>query len=140
MLEDAAWYTYEYSAHMSTKGRQKKKEYASPEMLYDIDGEHSVKMIHENPGKGYAGTLCAATIDLHSKPKSKEDVVDYDSYEEISDLSNMSRYQLIARLRKICEISDSDKGPVPQNVKCRVLTLLSSSYESDSIQEAYNSG
>ena len=33
VLEDAAWYTYEYSAHMSTKGRQKKKEYASPDMI-----------------------------------------------------------------------------------------------------------
>ena len=40
-------------------------------MLYDIDGEHSVKTIHEHPGKGYAGTLGAATVDLHIKPKSK---------------------------------------------------------------------
>ena len=49
---------------MSTKGRKKKKEYASPAVLNDIDGEHSVKMIHENPGKGYAGTPGVATIDL----------------------------------------------------------------------------
>ena len=91
MLEDAAWYKDEYGAHMSTKGRQKKKEYASPEMLYDIDGEHSVKTIHEHPGKGYAGTLGAAAIDLKSKPKSKEDVVDDDSSKESSDISNMSR-------------------------------------------------
>ena len=45
-------------------------------MLYDIYGEHSVKKIHEHPGKGYAGTPGAATTDLCSKPKSKEDVVD----------------------------------------------------------------
>ena len=49
---------------MSTKGRQKKKEYASPYMLYDIDGENFVKTIHDNPGKGYAGTPGAAIIDL----------------------------------------------------------------------------
>ena len=54
-------------------------------MLYDIDGEHSVKTIHENPGKGYAVTPVAATIDLQSKPKSKEDAVDDDSC--------VSRYQ-----------------------------------------------
>ena len=46
-------------------------------------------MIHENPRKGYAGTPGAANIDLQSKPKSKEDVVDDGSSEEISDLSNM---------------------------------------------------
>ena len=43
VLEDAAWYKYEYGAHMSTKGRHKKKEYTSPEMLYDIDGENPSK-------------------------------------------------------------------------------------------------
>ena len=46
-------------------------------------------MIHEHPGKGCAGSLGAATIDLQSKPKSKVDFVDDDSSEEISDLSNM---------------------------------------------------
>ena len=66
---------------MSTKGRKKKKEYASPYMLYDIDREHSVKKIHAHPGKGYAGTIGAATIDLQSKPKSKEGVIDDDSSE-----------------------------------------------------------
>ena len=64
VLKDAAWYKDEYSAHMSTKGRQNKKEYASPEMMYDIDGEHSFKTIHKHPGKGYSGNLGAATIDL----------------------------------------------------------------------------
>ena len=134
------WYIYEYGAHMSTKGRQKKKEYESPEMLYDIVDEHSVKKIHEHPGKVYAGTPGAATIYLQSKPKSKEDVVDDDSSEESSDLSNMSRYELIARLRMLGDISDSDKGPAPQSVKGRVLTIKSSSDESDSNQEADNSG
>ena len=76
---------------MSIKGRHKKKEFSSPEMLYDIDSEHSIKTIHEHAGKGYSGTLGAATIDLQRKPKSKEDVVDDDSSEESSDLSNMSR-------------------------------------------------
>ena len=109
-------------------------------MLYDIDSEHSVKTIHEHPGKGYAGNPGADTIDLQSKPKSKEDVVDDDSPKERSDLSNISRYQLIARLRKLVEISGSDKGPTPQSVKDRVLTLLRSSDESDSSQEAANSG
>ena len=49
-------------------------DYASPEVLYDIDGEHSVKTIHEYPGKWYSGTPSADTIYLQSKPKSKEDV------------------------------------------------------------------
>ena len=40
-------------------------------MMYDIEGDHSVKTIHEHPGKGYAGTPGAATIGLQSKPKSK---------------------------------------------------------------------
>ena len=52
---------------MSTKGRQNKQEYASSEMLYDIDGEHSVKTILDHPGKGYVGTPGASTIDLHSQ-------------------------------------------------------------------------
>ena len=60
-------------------------------MLYDIDGEHCVRTIHEHSGKWYSGTPGADTIDLQSKPKSKEDVVDYDSSEESSDISNMSR-------------------------------------------------
>ena len=33
VLEDAAWYKDGYGAHMSTKGRQKKNKYASPELL-----------------------------------------------------------------------------------------------------------
>ena len=125
---------------MSTKGRQKKKEYASPEMLYDIDSKNSVKMIHEHPGKGYSGTPVAATFDLQSKPKAKEDVVDDDSSKEISYLFNISIYKSIARLCNLCEISDSDKGPAPQSVKGRALTLLTSSDESDSSQGAANSG
>ena len=109
-------------------------------MLYDIDTEKSVKTIHENPGKRYDGTPGAATIDLQSKPKSNEDVVNYDSSKESSDLSNISKYQLIARIGNLGGISDSDKGPAPQSVKCRILTLLSSNDESDSSQEATNSG
>ena len=109
-------------------------------MLYDIDVGHYVKTIHEHPGKGYAGTPGAANTDLHSKPKSKEYSVDDGFSKESSDLSNMSRYQLIARLHKLGDISDSDKGHAPQSVKDRVLTLLSFNYKSDSIQEADNSG
>ena len=139
MLEDTAWYKDEFDAHMSTERRKKKKEYASPEMLYDIDGEHSVKTIHEFSGKGYADTPGAATIDLHSKPKSTEDVVDDNSSEESGDLSNRSRYQLIAQLRMICDISESDKVATPHSIKRRVLTLISFSDESDSSQEATNS-
>ena len=71
VLDYVPCYKDEYGAHMSTKGRKNKKEYASPEILYDIYGKHSVKTIHEHPGKGYAGTLGADTIDLQSKPKYK---------------------------------------------------------------------
>ena len=109
-------------------------------MLYDIDVGHYVKTIHEHPEKGYYVTSDAATIYLHIKTKYKEGIVDDDFSKESSDLSNMSRYQLIARLHKLGDISDSDKGPAPQIVKDRVLTLLSFNYKSDSIQEADNSG
>ena len=109
-------------------------------MMYDIDVEHSVTTIHDYPGKAYSGTTGAATIGLWIKPKSKDYFVDDYSYEESSDISNMSRYQLIARLYKLGEILDSDKGPAPQSVKLRVLTLLRSSDESYSSQEASNSG
>ena len=101
-------------------------------MMYDIVGEHYVKTIHQHPGKGYAGTPGSATIDLQSKLKSKEDVIDDDSSKESSDLSNMLRYKLIARLHKLGDIQDSDKSPTPQSVKGRILTLLSSSDESGS--------
>ena len=109
-------------------------------MLYYIGGEHSVKTIHEHPGKGYSGTPGAANVDFQIKPKYREDVVDDDSSEESSDLSNMSRYQLIARLCKLGDILNSDKGLAPQSVKYRVLTLLISSDESDSSEETANSG
>ena len=128
MLNDSAWYKDEYGAHMRTKRRQKKKEYASPDMLYDIDDEHSFKTIHVHPSKGYAGTPGASTIYLQIKSESKEDAVNDDSSEERIDLSNMSIYQLIARLCKLGYISDPDKFPAPQSVKGRVLTLLSYSY------------
>ena len=138
VLEDLAWYKDEYGDHMSTRGRQKKKEYSSPEIMYDIEGEHSVKKIHEHPGKGYDGTPGAATIDLQRKPKSKEDIVDDEYSKGSSDISNMLRYQLIARLCKHGNISDSYQVPAPQSVKCRSLTLISSSDESDSSQKAAN--
>ena len=124
---------------MITKGRQKKNKYASPERLYGIDGEHSVKNMHDHPGKAYSGTTGAATIGLRIKPKSKDYFVDDYSYEESSDISNMSRYQLISWLRKLSDISNYDKGHAPQIVKGCVLTLLSSSDESESSQEASNS-
>ena len=140
VLEDVAWYKDEYGAHMSTKGRKNEKEYSSPEMMYDIDREHSIKTIHEHPWKGYAVTLGAATIDLQIKTKSKEDFVDDESSEESSDLSNMSIYQLIARLCKLGGILYSDKGPAPHSKKGRILTLLRSIDESCSSKEAPNSG
>ena len=58
-------------------------------MLYDIDGEHSVKMIHENSRKRYAGTTGADTIDLQIKPNYKKDAVNDYSSEESSYLSTM---------------------------------------------------
>ena len=52
----------------------------------------------------------------------------------------MSIYEFIDRLGKPGDISDYEKFPTPQSVKCRVLTLISSSDESDSSQEAANIG
>ena len=90
-------------------------------------------------GKGMLELLVQLLL-IYRKKKSKEDVVDDDFSKEISDLFNISRYQLIARLRNLGDISDSDKGPSPQSVKGHALKLLISSDESDSSQEAANSG
>ena len=36
-------------------------------MLYNIDGKHSVRTLHERQGKDYAGTPSAAELELESK-------------------------------------------------------------------------
>ena len=48
-------------------------------MLYDIDGENSIKALHEHPGKEYSVTPGAATIDSQRKSNPKKDVVNDDS-------------------------------------------------------------
>ena len=72
-LEEAAWYKDKFAAHTSGKGTSGgKKQFAAPEMLYDLDGAHSVQTLHEWPGKGYADMPGAATINLGDKFREKE--------------------------------------------------------------------
>ena len=43
------------------------KKYAAPESLYELEGEHSVKTIHERHDSRYAGSPSALVVDLSKK-------------------------------------------------------------------------
>ena len=99
-LEKAAWYKDEFGSHMADKNKREKKEYAAPEMLYDLDGEHTVKSLSERPGKGYAGTPGAATINLRGHRNPEVVNLDKEDDDDMSALSTKSKEELIAILRK----------------------------------------
>ncbi len=120
-LEAAAWYKDEFGAHMADKNKQQKKQYAAPEMLYDIDAEHSIKTLNERPGKGYGGTPGVPTFDLRSSHNTGEVVNladgDDNAISTMSQLSSMSREELIQILCQKGKISlPGDKGSAPDSV------------------------
>ena len=51
-IEKASWYNDTFGDHLKSAGKREQKEYAAPEMLYDIDGVNFVNTIHERPGRG----------------------------------------------------------------------------------------
>ena len=129
-LENAAWYKDEYGEHMSKKDKKdKKKEYAAPEVLYGIDDEHTYNTIHGEKGVSYAGTPGAAKLDLREKPRSDVEIDSND--DDMSALSDLSRGDLLELLRKH-NISASGKGSGPKNARGKSASPSTSSGESSS--------
>jgi hypothetical protein len=58
-MEKAAWYKDAFAAQGTPK-----RAYANKNMLFNMDDAHSVTTIHQRPGKTYAGSPGAATINL----------------------------------------------------------------------------
>ena len=103
-------------------------------MLYDIDGEQSVKTIHERPGKGYEGTPGADKLDLGSKARDKTVIdVDLDGDDGLSQVSNMSREELIALVKQQAKISSDKRGSAPPSADDK-------SHSSSSAEEDGSSG
>ena len=116
-MEDAAWYNDEFAVLTSKDGKKgtKKKTYANAEMLYDMDGEHSVHTLHNRPGKGYAGSPGAATLDLGNKLKNAGAInIEATEEDEMSVLSSLSKGELLERLRR-ATLSPKNKGSRPNN-------------------------
>ena len=51
--------------------KKSKRQYAAVEALYDLDGDQSVKTIHERNNHRYVGSPGAATLDLSKKARNK---------------------------------------------------------------------
>ena len=82
--------------------KNSKKQYAAPEALYDLDGEQSVKTIHEINNHCYVGLPGAATLDLSKKAIKKVVCLEdsEDEEDDMSEISNISREALIELIRK----------------------------------------
>ena len=70
-IESAAWYRDEVGEHMVDNKKNSKRQYAAPGALYNLDGEQSVKTIHEINDHRYVGSPGAATLDLSKKARKK---------------------------------------------------------------------
>ena len=98
---------------MTGGGRKEKKQYAAPEMLYNLDGEHSIKTIHQHSGKGYSGSPGAETINLGDNSK-KQTIIDMENKDDdMSALSNMSKRDFIDMLCKTKVSTTDNKGSTP---------------------------
>ena len=104
---------------MKDKGSKAKKQYSTPEPLYDLDRSHSVNTIfgkaagRTTKGKEYAGTPGVATINLGGKDKT-DDVIDVDDdSDDMSALSIIMNENLIALVCKV-KLSASPKGSAPK--------------------------
>ena len=101
-IESAAWYCDDVGDHMLDKKKKSKRQYAAPESLYDLDGEQSVKTIHERNDSRYVGSPGAVKLDLSRK--EKQQVVDIDSSgdeeDDMSALSTLSKEALLDLIRK----------------------------------------
>ena len=89
-------------------------KYSAPEALYDLDGDQSVKTIHERNDHRYVGLPGAATINLSKKVRKKVECLE-DSKDEEEDMSvilNLSRRALIDL---ICKQKINNMGSYPEN-------------------------
>ena len=112
-IKKAAWYKNETGRHMKEAKKKKEKKYADPANLYDLDGDRSVKTIHERNDHRYAGDSGAPVIDLSDKfkdstQKDKDDVIDLD--EEESVMSNMSEKSSDNTTQGSAPNKDNDKS------------------------------
>ena len=62
---------------MHNKLRKEKKKYAASESLYNLDGEHSGKTIHERYGSRHDGSPGAMIIDLSKRIYHTDKYVHY---------------------------------------------------------------
>ena len=91
-----------------------KMKYATSEALYDIDGDQSVKTIHERNDHRYVGSPGAATLDLSKKSRKKVECLEdsEDKEDDMSEISNLSREALIDLINKQ---KNNKMGSYPKN-------------------------
>ena len=87
---------------MVENNKKSKRKYAAPEALYDLDGDQSVKTIHDRNYHRYVWLPGAATLDLSKKARNKVEYLEDYKYEEddMSEISILSRAALIDLIRK----------------------------------------
>ena len=107
-MEKAAWYKDAFAAQGTPK-----KTYANRNMMFNVDDAHSVTSIHHRPGKTYAGSPGAATIDLSGDtPKHGVAGKDDSTGNGDDEFLAMSKEELIAMLK---QGQDKRKGSQPES-------------------------
>ncbi len=112
--------------------------YTDLENMYNLDGTLSVKTLLERPGSGYGGSPGAPTFKVGTgkKPAQAKEgkVVDLDGSDNdsMSDLSTLSKDQLIVLLHKKATLGVNHKGFTPKEREAERSHSDSSDKESDS--------
>ena len=83
---------------MQDKSKKSRKKYAAPEALYNLDGDNSVRTLHERNDSRYAGSPGAPIIDLSDKEVVQVDTEE-DDMSVMTNLSLLSNRELIERLK-----------------------------------------
>ena len=119
--------------------------YTDPKNIYNLDGTHSVKTMTDRPGSKYDGSPGAPTFQVGGQQKqqqggerSKEGEaieVGNDTDDNMSALSNLSKEELIARLRK-ASVSPQPTGSAPASGKRRPRSDSSDDGESSSSSDS----
>ena len=115
-LEEAAWYVDAFGEVMDSPKKGKKKgkgKQTNPEDVYNLGDDHSVKTLHERPGKtkkGYGGSPGVPTFQVGRKTADGKGVtstesIDLDSDMEVEggtiSLNQLSKEELIQRLQRL---------------------------------------
>jgi hypothetical protein len=103
-LEKAAWYNNMFGEHMVDTGKKEKNQYATKEMLDELNAGHSFKSVHKKKGN-YQGTPGAVEFDLSGRNNGKATAGSVGggtskSVGSAKSLEGMSREELIALMRK----------------------------------------